>query len=185
MSRIMTFVHDQVERDGHTVEYFCAEAVPARFRGYWARFSFPLLLRRHVVAVARAGRPYDVLNVHEPSAAAVACFRGPAGRPRLVVTSHGVEQRGWEVTLEEARLGRTRLSRMSRLSFPLTYWWQARLSLSQADHILCLSQEDRGYLIRRLGVPSGRITRVYPAAAPAYGRVYERRDYATADRLLF
>src|SRR5439155_10639436 len=122
---------------------------------------------------------------HEPSAAAVACFRGPAGEPRLVVTSHGVEQRGWEVTLEEARLGRTRVSRISRLSYPLTCLWQSRLSLSHADHVFCLSNEDRDYLTRRLGVPSRRITRVYPAADPAYGAVYERRDHMTADRLLF
>lgn len=184
MSRMLTFIHDQVERDGHTVDYFCREQLPARLRGRWARFSFPFLLLRHVVAAERAGRPYDILNVHEPSAAAVACFRG-AGGPRLVITSHGVEQRFWEVTLEDARLGRVPLSWKSRLGYPLTCWWQSRLSLRHADHVYCLSNEDRDYLRQRLGVPAGRVTRIYPAADPAYGAVYGRRDYATADRLLF
>jgi glycosyltransferase involved in cell wall biosynthesis len=185
MSRMLTFIHEQVERDGHTVEYFCSEQVPARLQGRWARFSFPWLLRRHVVAAARAGRPYDVLNVHEPSAAAVACFRGAGGGPRLVITSHGVEQRFWEVTLEDARLGRMPLCWKSRLSFSLTCWWQSRLSLRQADHVFCLSNEDKEYLSQRLGVAAGRVTRIYPAADPTYGAVYDRRDYAAADRLLF
>jgi glycosyltransferase involved in cell wall biosynthesis len=185
MSRMLTFIHEQVERDGHTVEYFGAEQVPARFGGFWARFSFPLLLRRYVVTAARAGRPYDVLNVHEPSASAVACFRGPANWPRLIVTSHGLEQRSWEVSVEDARLGRVPLSWKGRLSYPLTCWWQSRLSLRHADHVFCLSNEDRDYLSQRLGVPSGRVTRIYPAADPAYGGVFGRRDYAVADRLLF
>ena len=71
----------------------------------------------------------------------------------MVVTSHGVEQRGWELGLEEARLGRLPLSRKSRILYPLTSLWQSRIGLRLADHVFCLSCEDRDYLSCRMGVP--------------------------------
>jgi glycosyltransferase involved in cell wall biosynthesis len=185
MSRLLGFIHDQVERDGHHVDYFCADQVPARLRGRLARFSFPVLLRRHVVAAAQAGRPYDVLNVHEPSAAAVVLGRHAAGNPRVVVTTHGVEQRAWEVSLMEARLNRAPMSLKTRLTYPFTTLWQSRLSLWGADHILCLNNEDKDYLERRFAIPRERVTRIFPAADAAYGAVAARRDYRSATQLVF
>jgi glycosyltransferase involved in cell wall biosynthesis len=185
MSRMLGFVHDELTRDGHRVDYYCSEDVPRRLNGRWGRFTFPLLLLRHAAAAARIGRPYDVINVHEPSSAPVAVARQLTGNARVVVTSHGVEQRGWEVGLEEARLGRAPLSPRTRVLYPLTSLWQSRLGLRLADHVLCLSHEDREYLIRRIGVPPGRITRVYPAADPAYGAVAAERHYDAADTILF
>jgi glycosyltransferase involved in cell wall biosynthesis len=185
MSRMLGFVHDEVARHGHRVDYFCAEDVPRRLNGRAGRFTFPLLLLRHAAAAARAGRPYDIINVHEPSAAAVAAAPWLTGNARLVVTSHGVEQRGWEVSLEESRLGRAPLSPKTRVLYPLTSLWQSRVGLRRADHVLCLSHEDQEYLTRRLGVPAGRITRVYPAAAAAYGAVAGQRCYDAAERILF
>src|SRR5438093_826206 len=91
MSRMLGFLHDRVAQDGHTIEFFAAEQVPSRLNGRWGRFSFPWLLWRHAVAAAKAGRAYDVVNVHEPSAAVIAMGKHAAGNPFLVVTSHGVE----------------------------------------------------------------------------------------------
>src|SRR5262249_43230223 len=125
MSKLMGFVHDQLVLAGHSVDYFCAEDCPGRLAGRIARFSFPVLVLRRAVAAARAGRPFDLINVHEPSGAAVSLMKRAAGRPRVVVTSYGVEKRGWERRLEEWRLGRDSIKLRSRLLYPVTLLWQA------------------------------------------------------------
>jgi glycosyltransferase involved in cell wall biosynthesis len=185
MSRMLAFVHDEVARHGHEVHYYCSEDVPRRVNGRWGRFTFPLLVLRYAAAAARAGRPYDIINVHEPSSAAVATTRWLTGNARVVITSHGVEQRAWEVGLEEARLGRAPLPPRTRVLYPLTSLWQSRIGLRRADHVLCLSHEDKEYLTRRMGLPAERITRVYPAADAAYGAVAGERRYEAPDVMLF
>lgn len=185
MSRMLSFIHDEVARKGHHIHYFCAEQIPSRLNGRWGRVTFPILLLRHAAAEARAGRPYNIINVHEPSSAAVAVFKRWTGNACVVVVSHGLEQRGWELALEESRLGRDRMSAKTRVLYPLTSLWQSRLGLRCADHVFCLSNEDKEYLGRRLGVPAERITRVFPAADPEYGKVAEERNYESANRILF
>ena len=181
----MGFIHDQLAGAGHTVDYFCAEDVPNGLNRYVARAAFPVLVRRQAVAAAQSGKPYDLINVHEPSAAAISICRGATGNPIVVVTSHGVERRGWELALEELRSGREGPLLKTRLIYPLTGLWQSDLGLRRADHVFCLSSEDRQYLMRRFNVSQNKITRIYPAAHPIYAAVADQGDYARADRLLF
>jgi glycosyltransferase involved in cell wall biosynthesis len=185
MSRIMGFIHDQVIAAGHSVDYFCAEDVPPRFNGRLSRFTFPLLVHRYAVRAARAGKPYHIINVHEPSSAAISTFKSTAGNPSIVVTTHGVERRGWELALADKKRGRDGPPLKTRLSYPLTSLWQSSLGLRRADHILCLNEEDREYLTRRLGVSANTITRIYPAAETIYAEAARDRDYAKAQQLLF
>ena len=185
MSRIMGFIHDQLVAAGHSVDYFCTEDVPPAMTGRLARFAFPWLVRRQAIAAARAGRPYDVINVHEPSAAAISILRRAAGDPLVVVTSHGLERRGWELALQDKRLGRDGPSLKTRVSYPLTSLWQSSLGLRHADHVFCLNEEDREYLIKQLNLPDHKITRIYPAAKTTYATAASGRDYGRADRLLF
>jgi len=184
-SRIMGFIHDQLVTAGHSVDYLCAEDVPPGLNGRLARFAFPILVRRHAVAGARSGKQDDVKNVHEPSAAAGSTCKRAAGNPIVVVTSHGVERRGWDLALEELRSGREGPPLKTRLIYPLTSLWQSGLGLRRADHVFCLSSEDRQYLMRRFNLSQNKITRIYPAAHPIYAAVARERDYARADRLLF
>lgn len=185
MSRIMGFIHDQLSAAGHSVDYFCAEDIPSSLNGRKARFTFPLLVRRHAITAARAGRPYDLINVHEPSAAAISTLKRAAGNPVVVVTSHGVEKRGWELALQEARRGRESPSLKTRVSYPLTSLWQSRLGLKCADHIFCLNEEDREYLAQRLCIARPRITRIFPAADRIFASLNYERNYERARRLLF
>ncbi len=171
MSRIMGEIHDRIPAE---VDYFTADDVPPRHRNKWLRFVYPWLVARR----ARAGN-YDLVNVHEPSGALVSLLKG---RARVVVTSHGVEQRGWEISLEDAALGRGGPGRKTRLIYPLTSLWQSRLALRRADHVFCLNFQDRDYLASRFAIPPGRITRIYPAASPVYETV---RDYTRFRRVLF
>lgn len=185
MSRIMGFIHDQLVAAGHSVDYFCSEDVPPAITGRLARFAFPWLVRRQAIAAARAGRPYDVINVHEPSSSAISILRRAAGNPLVVVTSHGLEQRGWELALQDKKLGRDGPSLKTRVSYPLTSLWQSSLGLRHADHVFCLNEEDREYLIKQLHLPDHKITRIYPAAKTIYATAASERDYTKADRLLF
>ena len=187
MSRIMTFIHDRlVEGGGFEVEYFCADDVAPRWQGAAARFAFPLLVLRRARLAARQGRPFDVVNVHEPSSAAVAALKGWAGAPRVVVTSHGVERRAWELALDEAHLGRAGPAARTRVIHPLTSLWQSGVGLRWADHVFCLNSEDEDFLRRRrMSVGgSGRVTRIYPAASEVFRGAGAGRDYARHPRQL-
>ena len=184
MSRMLGFLHDRVEEDGHSVEFFSAENVHPHWGGRLARFSFPWLLWRHAVAAAKRGRPYDVINVHEPSAVFVAAWKKAAGGPFVAVTSHGVEDRGWEVAREDARLGRAPLSLKTRVWHPLTLLNQARTGFRHADHVFCLNEDDRVFLRRKYRFDAGQVTRLFPAADATYLDAFARRDYSTADRIL-
>ncbi|HEV3330664.1 MAG TPA: glycosyltransferase family 4 protein, partial [Bryobacteraceae bacterium] len=174
MNRIMGFIHDEIEAAGHSVEYFCAE--DAACTGKLARFTYPLAVFRHAREARRAGKPYDVINVHEPAGAAVAALKRQTGA-RIVVTSHGLESRGWQLKIADGGV-----PVKSRVAYPATVLWQARLALKRADHIFCLNSEDAGVLAAS-GISKNRITRIFPAADPIFGLA--NHDYRKADTILF
>jgi glycosyltransferase involved in cell wall biosynthesis len=185
MSRIMGEIHDRIAGDEYEVEYFCSDDVPAAARGRASRLVFPLALYAYAARAARAGRPYDLINVHEPSAVALAAWRARIGHPVIVVTSHGVERRVWERALEERRLGRSGPSLKTRVIYPMTSLWQSTVGLRRADHLFCLSSEDRHYLAEWLGRTGDDVTRITPAADPQFARAASGRDYGRAARILF
>jgi len=186
MSRLMGFLHDEGEKKhGWQVDYLCADGLPLCIRRHGSQFVFPFQLVRKAYQAARAGLPYDIINVHEPSAAATIIAKAFLGKPRVVVTSHGLEERAWELEKTEAKLGRKRLPWRSRLLRPLTILWPSRFALKNADHVFCLNEEDRSYLQQWLNLPEHGITRLYPGANPIFADSAEARDYQGAQDLLF
>jgi len=177
MSRIMGEIHDRIAALGAQVEYFCSENVPPQYRNPWQRFTYPYLVAQR----ARAGR-FDIVNVHEPSAAFISLLKGKC---KVTVTSHGVEQRGWEVSLEDKKLHRGGPSARTQILYPLTSLWQSRLALTQADHVFCLNHQDRAFLTQRFKISGNKITRIYPAASPVYSEMAAARDYTRFRRILF
>jgi glycosyltransferase involved in cell wall biosynthesis len=185
MSRIMGFVHDRVERAGHAVDYLCSEDAPPYAQGRRTRFGFPRFVRSQVLRAAQSGTPYDIVNVHEPSSASVATRREGLGGASVVVTSHGLEERAWTLALEEGRLGRNGPRLLTRLTFPGTVLRQARAGIAAADHVFCLNNEDRDFLIERYGRAASSVTRMTPGATETFARTARARDYRTATRILF
>ncbi len=185
MSRIMDFLHRPLSARGHEIHIFSSEDVPRAARGRLGRFAFPWLVRRHVARAAAAGTPYAIVNVHEPHSSLVATMRAGLGDPLIAVTSHGVEQRAWELALEEQRLRRGGPALGSRVWYPMTSLWQSRLGLRHADAIFCLSSEDRQYLQDRFDIPGEKITRIFPGADPVFAHAAALRRYERASRLLF
>ena len=182
MSRLMGRAHDELERAGHEVDYLSADDVGATTRGTAGRFLFPWAVRKKVVEAVRQRRPYDVVNVHEPHGAAVAMLRGGQDGTAVVAMTHGVEQRGWEMSLAHSE---TRPSWKTRCVYPASSLWQSRLALRCADHVICLNTQDRQFLAERFGVDSARITRVTPGADTVFGETAAARRYGPPKRLLF
>jgi glycosyltransferase involved in cell wall biosynthesis len=185
MSRIMTFSHDPLVAQGHTVDYVTTESIPTVYNGRWGRFTFPWYLYQKVRQAAINGQPYHIVNVHEPSGLWLVLRRSKLGGAKIVAMTHGVENRAWQLALTEHRLGRSGPSGKSRLIYPTTSLWQSYLTLSRANHICCLNFEDHTYLQHWLRRPASQITRIYPAAAPIYAQAAVNRDYQRATRLLF
>jgi glycosyltransferase involved in cell wall biosynthesis len=186
MARIMGFTGDVLREAGHSVEYFYAEeAARYRVRGRLARLTFPVALAWFLRDQLRAGARYDVVNVHEPCGVALLMWRRRIGAPIVVATSHGVERRAWEFALEEGRLGRDGPSLLNRLVYPATSLWQSAYTLRRADHIFCLNEQDRSYLIGWLGERAPAITRIGPGVDQGFARAAVGRDYGRAERLLF
>jgi glycosyltransferase involved in cell wall biosynthesis len=96
--------------------------------------------------------------------------------------THGVEQRGWEMSLSDPV---TRPSFKTRCVYPASSLWQSRMALRCADHVICLNTQDREFLAARFGVDSARITRVTPGADTVFGETAAARRYGRAKRLLF
>jgi glycosyltransferase involved in cell wall biosynthesis len=185
MSRLMGFIHDRVVAAGHEVDYFCADDVPREWGGWVGRrIAFPMAVRRKAIAAEREGRPYHIVNVHEPSAAPVT-VRRPRRGPLVVVTSHGLERRAWDLAKEEGRLGREAPRWRTRLSYPAIGLWPGEIALKHADHVFCLNEEDKTTLLERFGRAPDSVTRVHPGADEIYSRAAAARSYERARRVLF
>ena len=186
MSRLMGFIHDRVASAGHEIDYFCADDVPREWAGWVGRrISFPMAVRKHAIAAEQEGRPYHIVNVHEPSAAPVTVARTRRRGPIVVVTSHGLERRAWELAKEEGRLGREAPRWRTRLSYPATGLWPGEIALKRADHVFCLNEEDKTTLLERFGRAPDSVTRVHPGADEVYARAAAGRNYERARRMLF
>ena len=100
----MGFIHDRVEAAGHQIDYLCADDVPPAWTSWYGRrIAFPMAVRAKAIDADRAGRPYDIVNVHEPCAAPVLIGRRVSSSS-VVITSHGLERRAWELAKEEGLL---------------------------------------------------------------------------------
>jgi glycosyltransferase involved in cell wall biosynthesis len=185
MSRLMAFIHDRIESAGHKVDYLCADDAPASWSGWWGRrLAFPMAIRARAIEADRAGRPYDIVNVHEPSAAPILVGRR-AHAASVVVTSHGLERRAWELAKEEGRLGREGPGWRTRITYPPSTLWPGEFALRRADHVFCLNDEDRQTLVNQFHRAPASITRVVPGSDEIYAVAAEGRDYRRTTRVMF
>lgn len=180
----MGFIHDRLAGRDYQVDYLHAEDVPSRARAF-RRFSFPWAIHRHAQRASADGHPYRLLNIHEPSALPSLLCRARPASPYIVLTTHGVEQRAWELALEERRRGRTGPGFKTRVVYPLSSLWQSRLGFIRADHVFCLNEDDRAFLVDRFHLDDRKITRIFPGADPGFAEASRGRDYTRARRLLF
>jgi glycosyltransferase involved in cell wall biosynthesis len=186
MARLMESIHAELEAFGWKTEFFTADDMPAKGSERFRRYAFSWYARSHARAAFLRGEPYQVINIHEPAGAAVVFGKSRLGDPAIVAMSHGLEQRYWELRLRKIPISPDPPSWKARLLFPATSLWQSRLTLRRADHVFCLNQEDKEFLVQRFHLQPEAITRVFPAAGPEFAAAARRRDYhRPANRVLF
>ena len=177
MARLMESIHAELEAFGWKTDYFTADNLPAAGSQRFRRYAFTWHARRYAREAFLRGEPYDVINIHEPSGAALVLGQARLGGPAIVAMSHGVEQRYWELRLRKDPPGPEPPSLKTRVTFPLMSLWQSRLTLKRADHVLCLNEEDKAFLATRLHVTPERITRVFPGTSPEFSIAAPTRSY--------
>ncbi len=184
-TRLMGFMHDQLHGNGHDVTYLTSEDVPGWVPRRLRRWVFPLLVYAAARKAARGGHPFDVVNVHEPHSAVIARLRAGAGHPAVVVMSHGLEARGWEVARRHVGMAGQGPSLRERITYPLLDLPQSRAGLRHADHVVCLNLESRTFLQERMAFDPSRITVITPGADPCFAAASSNRTCRPVRRLLF
>lgn len=177
MSRMMASMHRALEPFGWQTDFFTADDLASVRSPRLRRHAFTWYVRRYARAAFLRGKPYDIINVHEPSGVAVVFNRERIGKPAVVIMSHGIEQRYWELRLKKGAAGPDPPTLKERITVPLGSLWQTRLTLRNADHVLCMSADDRAFLQSRLHLQPGKITQVFPGAGPEFGDMALSRSY--------
>ena len=186
MTRMVESIHTELKSLGWKTEYFTADDVPATGGERFQRYAFSWYVRRHAREAFLRGEPYEVINIHEPAGAAVVFGQSRLGGPAIVAMSHGLERRYWELRIRKDPPGPEPPALRERVLFPATSLWQSHLTLRRADHVFCLSEEDKMFLVDRLHLDPERVTRVFPAAGPEFSGVAQRRTYdRPCQRVLF
>lgn len=169
MARLVHFMSDELVSDGHQIDFLFHEdlllPVPSRAR----RFMVPLRIVQIVHQLRRAGKSYDAVEIHEPSAAAYALARRfDRSLPPLVTISHGVEARCRRMMIDYLSRKGHRIFPKQRYGYYLTTLWQSNFALRHADHVVVLNTEDRTYLTDHFRVPQSRITVIHSAAGAPF-----------------
>ncbi len=175
-----------LEKLGHVVDYAFHEDLGPLPRSPRARrLISPLLVLQQVTRRIGAGRTYDLVEIHEPLAAAYSAARAVKPLPPCVVFSHGLEARAWIAQRERYRVQDRRPSVKSRISVPSTVLSQAHFALRRAAHVIVLNSDDENYLVEKVRVPPTRVSRV-DNGAPPFGLPQPlRKTDVSALRLLF
>ena len=147
MTRAMYGTGDILAASGHQVDYAFSDqfrtGIPAALRRFTVPLEIPSLIRR----LQRQGKQYDVLEIHEPLAAAC-CFLRPflKALPPIVVFSHGLEERSRLTELAYWRQKGLTISLKKRYS-PLSVVLQAAYATRHSSQVICLNTEDFQHLI--------------------------------------
>ena len=159
MTRAMYGTGDVLVKAGHLVDYVFSDQFQMNGPAGLRRFVVPLKIASLIRQWQHQGRNYDVVEIHEPLAAA-SCFLRPflKGFPPIVVFSHGLEERGRRTELDYWQQKGLPISLKKRYS-PLSIVLQAVYGTRHSSQVICLNTEDRKHLLQ-LGVPEERVTQL-------------------------
>jgi len=149
---------DCLRSQGHEVTLWFSEDFPLlRRSGRLSVILFPLCL---AMRLAREGKQFAVAVVHEPSAFWTAATRavGSTRVPPIVCMCHNVESRNFADLRAATGRGLAHVGFSSRIKGALARRWQSDGAIRLADHVICLSEEDRLYVEKVLGVAASRVT---------------------------
>lgn len=152
----------ELQRNGHTVEFFGYDQAFRGLKRFTARhqLAFPwklaIYLRRH-------SRNFDVLDITTGDAYLWAKLGRPGALPdiAIVTRSNGIEHLAHLALVREASQGRRKLSWRYPIYNGGFRLWEVRQSVRVADAVLVLTEEERRFVVERLGAKA-EATRVVP-----------------------
>ena len=159
MQRVMYGTGDVLRSQGHTVDDLFRDDLSVPGSEKLRRFTVPIRISRIVRELARRGRTYDVLEIHEPLG--VVCYllgRGAGWQTPVVVYSYGLEELGHRALLDYRRRKGLPISLKMRWS-PLSVVFQAKYGVRHAEHVICSNAQDVRHL-RTVGIAASRVTEV-------------------------
>ena len=169
MGKAMYGTGRPLEDQGHEITYWFDDDLsvpgPQKLRRFTVPLALPHLIRK---AQTAAGRPFDVVEIHEPLAGpyTFARHRSAGVLPPCVVMSHGLEERRHEAELAYRRRVGQSIGLKRRFS-PHTVIQQARYAVRHAERVLCCNTPDRDHL-RDQGVPAERLVVKPSGLDPAF-----------------
>ena len=179
MTRSMVQGGLALEALGHEVDYlFNEEFATAGMQAGVRRLTVPWEVPRAVHRRARAGRRYDLVEIHEPIASAYCLLQGSrsSSLPPVAAFSHGVEGRRWRVRKAQCTRRGARVPIKSRILVPFTLLSQARYALRHSQQAIVLNDADRDYVQHDLGVPERRVSRVNTGVAESFFSIQRPAD---------
>jgi glycosyltransferase involved in cell wall biosynthesis len=168
----------ELQARGHTVDFVFQDDMPARLSGHRLAFlTFPLFVAQTVL---REAHRYDVVDIASGDGWLYGLVQRARRRaPVFVKRVLGLEHLDWEQRQEEARRGLERISPQHRLWFGYFRLHQVEWAARLSDHVLCLCETDRRYIVQRGWQPQVRTSVVAPGVEHCYfsqGNVRPRRD---------
>lgn len=159
MTRAMYGTGDILAAYGHQVDYAFSDQFRAGTPATLRRFTVPLEIATLIRRLQRQSKQYDVVEIHEPLAAAC-CFLRPFFKdlPPIVIFSHGLEERSRLAELAYWRRKELPISFKKRYS-PLSVVLQAVYGTRNSSQVICLNTEDLKHLIGS-GVSETHITQL-------------------------
>jgi glycosyltransferase involved in cell wall biosynthesis len=165
MSGLMIESAAAMTAEGHTVtQWFRPELCPGLETPGWRRLLVPWLILLKVLREALSGTRFDLVEIHEPSAAPYALLTRllPTRRlPACVILSHGLEERGWQARIASESATGGSVPMRSRILVPLTLVSQARVAIRCAEAVVVLSSQDEEHLTNTRGIPADRVWRCF------------------------
>lgn len=186
MSRVIHGSGDAMIRAGHRVDYLFSSDLGHVSSPRLRRFMIPVRVAKQIDRLNQMTGPYDVVEIHEPSAAYYIWRRKRSRQlPPCVILSFGIEARGQAAKLAYRRLHRLRVSLKQKIS-PWSVILQARYSLRSADHVVCFNSEDVAYLTEMGRCPSD-VTRTHSGIEHSFLKAgnESRTESAANPRILF
>ncbi|HEY2728541.1 MAG TPA: glycosyltransferase family 4 protein [Polyangia bacterium] len=166
MGRQMHGLGDALASRGHRVDYLFSGGMGLRLGRKLARFEAPLRTAIAIDKLAKRSTEVPIAILHEPIAWPTALRL--RRRVRTLAMVHACETRCWRVQVETRNATGEQISPSSRVVWPLTELTQAFASLKTSAGVLCLSTQDREYMVDSLAIPAERIARIDNGLEPRF-----------------
>ena len=148
-SKVYYKLQEELQHLGHECDVMLSPQLGTRPRHAKIRWAVaPLLAAR---AVARAGRPYDVVDVASAEGSMLGLQRAltPSSRVALVSRSHGLEHRNYQRLLDDDAAGLTRKPWYRRWWYPTARLSQVAMAAWLADRMIVLNAGDAKFVAAR------------------------------------